>query len=478
MSQSKPSPSRRRKFFNDLGIYAIGNLGSKLITFLLVPFYTYFITDPAQYGYFDVSLTVIFCCISLISLQLTDGSFRFLMDTDAGRIADRRAIITFTYRTLIVNSCVYVCLGLVLGLFVEIPYLIYILLYAVAQTFYDVSLQVTRGLKRTTLYVSASIINTLCVAIFAILFIAVMQMGLLGLFLSNILAKAVAVVYMEMRIQLFGRYFRIKSIDKALAREMLRYSLPLMPTVLCWWLISSNSVFFIKHFCGLLDNGIYAVLCKFIGILHILALIFYQTWQQNAIEQFHSADRDRFFTAVFNNYFLLLSMFVCIFPFGLRLNYFWLVSEQYAPSARYLFVHSICVMVFALGAFFEVAYQCSKNTRRLMPAFVAGAVLSVALNYIMIPAWGLYGAILSNFITFMFLCLYRAIDSRRYVKIRFDRKNYLSVAMIAASCLLYYISPSPLADAGFLALIFIAFIILAPKEFINAVLSRLPVKKF
>lgn len=36
--------NRSTKFINDIFIYAIGNLGSKLITFLLVPLYTYYIS--------------------------------------------------------------------------------------------------------------------------------------------------------------------------------------------------------------------------------------------------------------------------------------------------------------------------------------------------------------------------------------------------------------------------------------------------
>lgn len=46
--------SRGHKFVNDLALYAIGNIGSKLITFMLVPFYTFFITDPAEFGYYDI----------------------------------------------------------------------------------------------------------------------------------------------------------------------------------------------------------------------------------------------------------------------------------------------------------------------------------------------------------------------------------------------------------------------------------------
>ena len=59
--------NRSRKFINDIFIYAIGNLGSKLITFLLVPLYTYFIA-PDDFGYYDIALNISF---------LESGSSRF-----------------------------------------------------------------------------------------------------------------------------------------------------------------------------------------------------------------------------------------------------------------------------------------------------------------------------------------------------------------------------------------------------------------
>ena len=71
--------NRSKKFIKAIGLYAIGNLGSKLITFLMVPLYTYFV-NPADYGLYDLSLTLIFFAIPFMTLQLRDGAFRFLVD--------------------------------------------------------------------------------------------------------------------------------------------------------------------------------------------------------------------------------------------------------------------------------------------------------------------------------------------------------------------------------------------------------------
>ena len=72
--------NRGSKFLKDIGIYAIGNIGSKIITFMMVPLYTYFVHDTSDFGYYDVCLTVCFLRMPFVTLQLRDGAFRVLLD--------------------------------------------------------------------------------------------------------------------------------------------------------------------------------------------------------------------------------------------------------------------------------------------------------------------------------------------------------------------------------------------------------------
>ena len=93
MATSGRQSERSSKFLKDLGIYAIGNLGSKIITFAMVPLYTFFVKDTGDFGYYDLCLTVIFLIMPFVTLQLRDGAFRFLLET---RDCDARGrIITF-----------------------------------------------------------------------------------------------------------------------------------------------------------------------------------------------------------------------------------------------------------------------------------------------------------------------------------------------------------------------------------------------
>ena len=127
-------------------------------------------------------------------------------------------------------------------------------------------------------------------------------MGITGIFLANILARIVALIYIEMRIKIIANYFHFNIKNRALKRDILKYSLPLLPGVISWWLTGSRGRFFLEHYLGLSYNGIYAVALRFTSILQTLVTIFYQAWQETAIRQYESKDRNKFFSDMFNGY--------------------------------------------------------------------------------------------------------------------------------------------------------------------------------
>ena len=96
----------------------------------MVPLYTFFVKDTGDFGYYDLCLTVIFLVMPLVTLQLRDGAFRFLLETqDHG---DRSKIITFIYRTLTATVVISFIATILLATFTNIGFLWYCLLLLIA----------------------------------------------------------------------------------------------------------------------------------------------------------------------------------------------------------------------------------------------------------------------------------------------------------------------------------------------------------
>jgi len=440
--------SRGSKFLKDIGIYAIGAIGSKIITFLMVPLYTYFVHDTSDFGYYDVCLTVCFLLMPFVTLQLRDGAFRFLLDCDDE--TRRQRIVTFVSRTMLSTMSLAVMVTIVLALTTHIAYLGYVLALLVAMSLQEVFSQVFRGLGNNRAFVMVGILSALGIGLFSVLFVAGLGWGIKGVFLANILARILALAFVELRVNLIFKYTRWSLSSLEVGKDILRYTLPLLPGSLCWWITGSSEPLFIKHFIGLDVNGVYAVAMRFTGIISTLAIIFYQAWQETAILQYNSPDRDRFFSKMFNGYIFLLATILVGYVFLLKVNYWWLVAPEYQYSLLFIYPLGVSAVIFAVAAFFDMGYQCAKDTKRTLPAIVLAAVVNVVLNLTLIRLIGIYGVILTQIVTYLVLVVYRWHDMKRYFVLKIDVRVVVPIVVILVSAVPFYLSSNSWYDIAFM----------------------------
>ena len=431
----KGTQSRLSKFLSDLGIYAIGNLGSKIITFAMVAVYTHYVSK-SDMGYYDLCLTIIFLVLPFVTLQLRDGAFRFLLETD--ETEKRSSIITFIYRTLLYSTAISLVATLLLAMFTSINYVWCCFVLLVVMSFYEVITQVARGLGNNVVFVTAGIITSLGIGLFSIVFVVLLPWGIAGIFIANILARIVALAYLELRMKIIATYFKFKIKVKQVAHDLLKYSVPLLPGALCWWLTGSSDRWFINHFVGLEANGVYAVAFRFNSIIFILSTIFYQAWQETAILQYSSPDRDKFFSKMFNVYISVLAILLTLFTFALKIIYPVIVDANYQESVYYLYPMGFSAVIFALSAFFDMGYQCAKDTVSTLPAIVVAAVVNIVCNFALVKCFGVYGAIATSIITYLVLFLWRLHDMKRYFKLSIYPSTTIALVVIVIGAIPFY----------------------------------------
>lgn len=454
----------------DIGVYAIGNIGSKLITFLMVPLYTYFVHDTGDFGYYDVCLTVCLLLLPFFTLQLRDGAFRFLLDCDDE--TQRRRIVSFVARTMASSLVITLLVATVLALFTDIQHLGYAVGLLIAMSLQEVYSQVFRGLGNNRAFVMVGILSALGIGVFSVIFVAYLHWGIRGIFLANIIARLLALMLVEAKVRLITRHTSWNIRIGKVGRDIIRYTLPLLPGSLCWWLTGSSDRLFVTHFLGLDVNGVYAVAIRFTGIINTLAIIFYQAWQETAILQYHSPDRDRFFSRMFNSYIFLLGIILVGYVFLLKVNYGWLVAPQYHQSLNYIYPLGLSAVLFALSAFFDMGYQCAKDTSRTLPAIVLSAVINVILNFLLIKPLGVYGVILTQVITYTVLFTYRWHDMRRYFVLKSSSRSLVPVIVMLLSAIPFYYCDGIVINIAYMALAIGAIIAACNKELRDLLLSK------
>ena len=217
----------------------------------------------------------------------------------------------------------------------------------------------------------------------------------------------------------------------------------------------------------------YAVAFRFNSIILILATIFYQAWQETAILQYNSPDRDKFFSKMFNTYIAVLAILLTGYSFSLKIIYPVIVSANYQESVYYLYPMGIAAVIFALSAFFDMGYQCAKDTVSTLPAIVVAAVVNIVCNLVLVRYYGVYGAIATSIITYVVLFVWRLRDMKRYFKLSFYPLTAIPLIIIVVGAI-----PFHFIDSWWLLLIYmIAACALAlmsiPKDALNELKGKI-----
>ena len=264
-------------------LISIGTFGSKLLVFLMVRFYTGYLT-PAEYGTADLITQTANLLIPLASLDVAEGVFRFAAD----RREQRADVFSAGAYTLLFGTAALLLALPLLKLMAGGDQLGTLLAaFIIAACIHALCAQFIRAEGHTTLYAVQGLFNTALYIALNVLFLTVFRWGVMGYLLSTVAADLMSALFLICREKLW-RYFRPLP-NAALWRRMLAYCVPLIPTAIFWWIMGVSDRYMVKWFIGGDANGIYAVAYKIPTILTILATVFMDAWQLSAIAE--SGDR-------------------------------------------------------------------------------------------------------------------------------------------------------------------------------------------
>lgn len=410
--------NRYKNLLGNTIIFAVGNLGSKLISFLLVPFYTFVLTKQ-EFGTVDLITTTMNMLLPIITLSIFDAVFRFTLDRnmDEDEILSNGFFISLT--TLIAGA---ILIPLLIMMNVSHPIYIYLLLFTGA--FSSLFLNFSRAIGRIKLFAVAGIIGTLIIAITNIIFLLIMNLKIEGYLLSIILSNIIVTAYLLISTRDFAK-IRWNLVNKKLIKKMLLYSMPLIPNSFSWWVNTSADRFFILFFIGASANGIYAVASKIPSVLNILNQIFFQSWQMSAVQEYDSSDAQKFYSDIFNYYqsfqFLIISGFLVILKPLMKI----IVSPTYYSSWKYIPFLLLAVLYSSLSGFIGTTYTAAKHTNKILITTMIGSIVNIVLGFILVPVLGLQGASLSGCLSFLLVLVIRLVDSKNIIPITVDTSKVL-----------------------------------------------------
>ena len=281
-----------------------------------------------------------------------------------------------------------------------------------------------RGQEKLREYAASNITYSALAGIFNIIFLVLFRWGLTGYFTAFILADIVSSYYAIVKGNVIDA-IRNYSFDKSLAASMIKYSIFLVPTSMMWWIMNSSDRVMVTAMIGASANGIYAISYKFPSVLSVVSSVVNQAWSYSAIKENESSDREAFNNKMYRLLVSVLTLTTGLLILLIKPILKFYVSSEYYSAWRYTPYLFIGFLFMSLGTFLSTSYTVNKDSKGFLLSGMAGAILNVILNWILIPKLGVAGAALATCLSYFMVFLYRAIDTRKYLIIHVGKPVYV-----------------------------------------------------
>lgn len=455
---------RNKYLLKNTVIFSIGNFGTKIISFFLVPLYTNILTTR-EYGTADLIYTIGMVLVPLLTLNIGESIMRFALDKDA----DCDKIMSTGITILIFGAIIGLLILPIANLFENVSdYSIYIYLYTLTLAFSQIFLCYLRGKEFLLKYSIGNIIQSLTIAIFNIIFLIGMKKGIEGYLMAYILANVCTGLYgfWAGKVNLVIKKY---SIDIELSKNMIKYSVVLIPNSFMWWIMNSSDRMMVSAMISVTANGVYAVAYKIPTLLSTITTIFNQAWSYSAIREDESEDKEEYNNRVYDNLVTIVivvatGLLMIMKPF---LSVY--VGKEYYAAWHYVPYLIVGFVFMTLGSFIATSYTVHKDSMGFLISGTVGAIINLILNFILIPMMGVSGAAFATCISYFGVFVYRIKDTQKYIKLRvFKRKQICGYALLILSAMTCYFDNC--IGQTLLVIEFIC-IILLNKEFVKGMLK-------
>ncbi|MGM9849285.1 MAG: lipopolysaccharide biosynthesis protein [Bacilli bacterium] len=447
--------TREKQLIKNTGILAIGKICTQFVSFFLLPLYTAYLTTK-EYGIVDLLNNYISLLIPIFFFQMDQAVFRFLIDTRKDE-KKQSEIVTTAILTVVIQSLFFIILYLIASLFINNEYKYFLLTNVIAAMASGISLQICRGLGDNVNYSIGSLISGITTIILNVIFIAIFKFGAYGMLTATLIANMVCIIYIFIRKKIY-KMINIKNNSTILRKQLWKYSIPLIPNQLSWWIVNVSDRTIITQAINVGANGIYSAANKFSAICVTFFNFFNMTWSESASLHIKDGDIDDFFSKIMNTSIKLFSsiclIIISCMPFCFKLL---ITGKEYASAYYQIPILMFATIFNIIVALFGSIYVALKKTKEISKTSIFAAIINITINVLLIKKIGLFAASTSTLIAYLTMAIYRYIDVQKYVKIKIEKKAILYILFMAIITIIsYYMQNKVLCVAELLVLIICA----------------------
>jgi O-antigen/teichoic acid export membrane protein len=432
-------------------IYTTTGQLSRLVGFVLVPFYTHWL-KPADYGVNELLSQLIAVLSYVAGINLTTAMSRYFFEQQDER--GRRTVVSTTLLAVLVGAATLAGLlslgavpiaALLSADYPGLPLLVRVMLaILVLQMLRETWLRYLQAQERSTVYGVFMVAKVLVEVSLQIWFVAHEGLGLKGVFYGVLLSEAASVAVLSaLLLPRVGLAF-----SRPLFGLMLSYSLPLIPNGVLQFCLHSGDRFILQALTNADQVGFYAFAYKFGYIPNYLLITpFLLIWYPFVFALRDEARQQDLIARIAPWLMAALTAVVLGLALFAR-EVAQLMAGDDAFLAGWRAIGLVCAGYWFWGLFqlVQTGFYVRKATGRLPMLTALAVVVNFGVNFALIPRLGFMGAAWATLLAFIALLLIAERSVRAVFPVQWPWKRIVTPAVGAAAVYAAGMALGPVAD--------------------------------
>ncbi len=417
-------------------IYSLGNLSSKVIGLILLPLYTSYLST-SDYGILAILETTSQFLVAVVSLRLSTAMMRWWSDADSQK--KKETIIFTSFSSIVIVLVIFNIVfqpfktNLSYLFFDSDKYVDYFLILFVSISFEilaGITLSLIRLKEKSVLFVTINVIKLLVSLGLNVYFIVYLEMGVKGIILSLFIGHAISLI---LSIPILFKNSNL-TFDFTIFKELIKFSLPLSLTTITMLLLTLSDRYILKFYHDYSNVGVYSLGYKLAGVINVFIL---QSFQMGflpiAYKMYNKPEAKRYFSKVFIYLVFTLLLSTLILSLFSKEAIILFAKNNVNYWQAYTIVPILCITYSLKGMeyFFALGLHYVKKTKYNASIVLIASVISLSLNFLLIPYLKIYGAAITALLSELVLVVLFYKRSNKYYPINYELNKVVKLFITA-----------------------------------------------
>ena len=406
--------NRYKSLFTDTILIGVGNFTTHLIYFFLMPIYTLSMSAE-EFGLADLLSNFSSLLLPFLTLSISEGVFRFVLDKK------EKPNELLTSGLKILGLCAIVLMSaLTITYYVTHKiYWAYFFFYFISEALKGLLAQFSRGVGNVREFSLCGVIAAVLLFVSTYILVKQYRLGVDGYLLAFIISNTIAVVYLCLSVKTIRKFVWAYSAIKQ--KEMLLYSLPLIPNTLFWWATNISSRYILAYQCGMALAGFFAATSKLPALINMVTSVFQQSWQISSVKQLEADDHIKFYSHVFSLYSSAIAIMGSIILLLVPYISMFVLQGDFYQAWIYTPLLLFSAILGCFSVYFGTFYTVAKKSKSVMTTTMFGAFANIIFCFALIPLWGIYGALIASVLSYGIIVIIRYLDTKRFMPIKINK---------------------------------------------------------